>query len=723
MRNAFLIVVRFLDGRFHGRDLQKAKEWPPAPARLFQALIAGSARGATISDSHRNALDWLESLDPPTISAPLAESAQSYKIYVPNNDLDATLTPKRTWDEAVAQTRVDKLVQPMLFDPNVPVTYYWLHEDTLFERMEALRDLAKGLYQLGRGTDAAWAEAIACSADEARKTLQTPGTLVYHPSRNRRGTGGSVLSCPASGLRQGLQQQYRESLTRFDATTLDDKPIGVFRQSFKPAWALRQTSYNAKPQRFVFDLRNVNEGDAFSAKHLRSTAQLVQQLRDKAAGDLVEAMPEQRQHVERYLVGRGANEQDKANRVQIVPIPSVGHEHADMMIRRVSVYVPQSCPISHEDLSWAFSQVVWFDNNGVITAELERTDETRMADRFETSTRHWQSVTPLALSVSGRGPREVVEARAAKAFQQALRHANVQARILEIRVQREPFQSHGCLAEAFAAGTRFPQHLLWHVDAVFDEPVSGPLVLGNGRFLGLGLMQPVSEFPEVLAFSIVDGLLKGASAAEVVSAARRAMIARVQEHLGRGKEVSEYVSGHQPNGAPARDGGHRHVAVVADLARKRILFLAPTLLARQGIQWRKIAQEHRGLAQALEGMTTLRAGPAGLLRLAPIIINTHTDPLFVASRVWESVTEYRVTRHLRRVGDEEALISDAMLELNRRGWPRVSPNNIEVLSSRRGRNRDLSGRLRITFPSAQPGPMVIGRSSHKGGGCFAGTNC
>ncbi|WP_409194161.1 type I-U CRISPR-associated protein Csb2, partial [Accumulibacter sp.] len=41
MPRALLIAVRFHDGRFHGRP-----EWPPSPARLFQALVAAAATGA-----------------------------------------------------------------------------------------------------------------------------------------------------------------------------------------------------------------------------------------------------------------------------------------------------------------------------------------------------------------------------------------------------------------------------------------------------------------------------------------------------------------------------------------------------------------------------------------------------------------------------------------------------------------------------------------------------
>ena len=59
MENALLFTVRFYEGRYHGLDNRKAAEWPPAPARLFQAIMAGSAQGATVPQATATALDWL----------------------------------------------------------------------------------------------------------------------------------------------------------------------------------------------------------------------------------------------------------------------------------------------------------------------------------------------------------------------------------------------------------------------------------------------------------------------------------------------------------------------------------------------------------------------------------------------------------------------------------------------------------------------------------------
>lgn len=80
MSRTLLIAVRFHDGRYHGTGL-----WPPAPARLFQALVAAAAEGVAIPTAEQKALEWLETLDPPEIAAPLARKGQSFRNFVPND--------------------------------------------------------------------------------------------------------------------------------------------------------------------------------------------------------------------------------------------------------------------------------------------------------------------------------------------------------------------------------------------------------------------------------------------------------------------------------------------------------------------------------------------------------------------------------------------------------------------------------------------------------------
>src|SRR5574341_841327 len=84
------ITLTFATRRYHGRRSEEELEFPPSPARLFQALIAGSHCDAYImlhTAKRDRALQWLESLEPPVIEAPVVcQTGAGITNYVPNND-------------------------------------------------------------------------------------------------------------------------------------------------------------------------------------------------------------------------------------------------------------------------------------------------------------------------------------------------------------------------------------------------------------------------------------------------------------------------------------------------------------------------------------------------------------------------------------------------------------------------------------------------------------
>jgi CRISPR-associated protein Csb2 len=62
-----------------------------------------------------------------------------------------------------------------------------------------------------------------------------------------------------------------------------------------------------------------------------------------------------------------------------------------------------------------------------------------------------------------------------------------------------PFFRKGERAEAFAAGTRFEKERLWHAEITFRRPTTGPIVIGDGRFMGLGLLAPMRQDERAVA--------------------------------------------------------------------------------------------------------------------------------------------------------------------------------------------------------------------------------
>jgi CRISPR-associated protein Csb2 len=117
----------------------------------------------------------------------------------------------------------------------------------------------------------------------------------------------------------------------------------LFSQAPKPSFAA--IAYDSPPQRCLFALRRTLPDAPFAPWPYTRTVQLVEALRDAVAERLKPALPQRDALIERVLIGRGATEADKAARVRIVPLPSVGTPNTDPSIRRVLVEIPPNCPV------------------------------------------------------------------------------------------------------------------------------------------------------------------------------------------------------------------------------------------------------------------------------------------------------------------------------------------------------------------------------------------
>ena len=112
------------------------------------------------------------------------------------------------------------------------------------------------------------------------------------------------------------------------------------------------------------------------------------------------------------------------------------------------------------------------------------------------SARKWRSMTLVILPEPAPfarlgSQRAESEGRSAYALAQACRHAAISARPTDIRVQEEPFLVRGEMAGAYSPG-RFEGRLR-HAEIAFEQPIRGPLLIGDGRFVRLTCFRLVSE--------------------------------------------------------------------------------------------------------------------------------------------------------------------------------------------------------------------------------------
>lgn len=726
---ALLLSVCFHDGRYHGLP-----DWPPSPARLFQALVAGAARGAALEPADAEALEWLEKRGAPIIAAPHARKGESFTNFVPNNDLDAVGgDPKR-----VSEIRAGKTIRPMLFDSGAPLLYVWRFDRSDEMLAKRICAIAERLYQLGRGVDMAWATGEIVQDDKAvDDRLAVYNGVVCRPFG---GGEGRTFAVPLNGSLQSLIARYEGGRVRFERTRSNRSEQTLFKQPPKPHF--RQVAYDSPPTRLLFDLA----GDKAPWRLDRIVA-LTETIRDKAAERLKMALPAQRGEIERLLIGCGSTEADKLRRIRIVPLASIGHRQADRAIRRALVEIPPNCPLPVRDLEWAFSGLHLGSDpeTGEILDDslpmLVESDDWRMPAHYgvrqneKQAFRLWRSVTPAALperaarrridparireEAKGARERLAEEASAIDAVRAALRHAGIETPAASIHVQREPFAAKGARAEAFAPGTRFSKHRLWHVEIGFTTPRAGSLVIGDGRYLGLGIMAPVKDaWRDVLALSLgSETIVPISDAGLLVDAVRRALMALSRDDRD---DVSPLFSGHEADGGAARSGRHEHVFLLADDVDDdgridRLIVAAPWACDRSSKPRSSRSAEFERVVCSLR---RLRAGRLGIFDFHLARALDEHDALVGPARTWSSRTDYHPTRHAGRRKDLAAAVQQDLIdECLRRGFPRPS---VEVNSLTSGpKGGAIAVLARLHFAVAVKGPVFLGRDSHRGSGAFS----
>jgi CRISPR-associated protein Csb2 len=259
-------------------------------------------------------------------------------------------------------------------------------------------------------------------------------------------------------------------------------------------------------------------------------------------------------------------------------------------------------------------------------------------------------------------------------------------------------------------------------------------VIGDGRWLGLGVMRRVQEGLARAAngtvglhvFAISGGSrLRWSDTEAITGALRRAVMARAQVTAGarlkRGESLPSFFTGH-PQGVSTEqlaNGHHEHLFYALDAGQGvrpgRLMIIAP----HRGDRSAEVPRQTRGflgwLDEALEGLTDLRAGRLGRFELAHVEPDAD-DRVLGRSAVWTSLTPYHPTRHPKRGQDaSDCVVDDLLREADRRGLRRPA---VDVLELEIGPRGGLRARLRLRFAVALEGPLLLGKESHFGAGLF-----
>lgn len=536
MRHHLHISVTFLQPTCHarlGKEDAALNEWPPSPLRLFQAMVAGAAArwagdnssirgggetgGALAAAAPVAALKWLESLcasSPPTILAPRAVTGQAVPRYVPNNSADLVAAKWARGDAlATFEDRTKKVFRPTHLLGGSTVHYLWELKAGDQQREAAQHEptiaaAARCIVALGWGIDAAVGDARVID-DAQAATLDGER---WEPCP--RGGDTPSLRLPVSGTLDALKSRHTAFLDR-----LKD---GVFRP-VPPLRAFSSTTYrrasDLPPRPFAaFVLRPIDKDSGYAAFPAARAVHVAAMLRhaacDASRGDLDPSGWRTNHWSLRYVAGHGPEDAPKRRskdddhpRFSYLPLPSIGHAHADGMIRRVLIAEPFGG--DGRSARWAAQRLAGAalidEDKREPVARLEPValDEPAFASVFRLYSARaaseamtiWTSITPVILP----GYDDNKPAKREKLLLDCLHHAGIDlAAVDSIESRPSAWQpSGGGALTAPIRGYKRPNYLQHlpavHVRLTLTQRISGPLSLGAGRHCGLGVFALVRE--------------------------------------------------------------------------------------------------------------------------------------------------------------------------------------------------------------------------------------
>lgn len=504
-----ILGIRYLTGYAVATDLsQRRAEWPPHPARIFMAMAA--AYFETGADpAERAALQWLESEPAPRFFASEAQHRSIVESYVPVNDRHGGVWRRQKQARTFPRARPEEDSVYLLWDsdPEGPIH-------------EAMERLCAKVTRIGHSSsltqmwisDPQAAREANWVPDEAKTTerlrVTEKGFLEYlEKSFNSAAIEEYFRLLAELNLAKGKAKTALK--TRIGESFGDSIPRAT--RPLVASWSgyrrVRPSAGEAKKPEafgpFDGDFIVLTKGDG-AALGLESTLQLTAALRNAAMKAAPNPPPE-------WLSGHASDGSPSTHaHATFFPLPYVGSEHADGHVMGLGIAIPRdlagetrsrqealrTClgPLFFDPKSGAPRKLhLWRDK--IWSWELEREQREQPPHTLQRATwigpvDRWASVTPLVLHhYPKKGRAEDIERIVREAFRSALlpepesiRLSNVSAHTGAGHARSLPFFEEG--------GATLSKYQT-HVVVTFRENVSGPMLVGRGRFRGYGLFRPL----------------------------------------------------------------------------------------------------------------------------------------------------------------------------------------------------------------------------------------
>ncbi len=467
-------------------------DWPPQPDRIYSALVASWGLGG--EDVHeRAALEWLEGLSPPCLAdVAITGQRQTVTVYVPPNDARGeTVLPER-------RRRQPRTFPSVTLDADAPV-HLALSWDAVPspEHRRALDKLAQRTSYVGHSASFVLMRFTETEAppDNWQPVRRAPyqGRLSELEGLYHRHLRGEIDARPRPSSHSGRAKPVKEYTRPFPA---DPNSWIVFEHAVGERPDLRSTAIVADHMRLA-----LMEG--WTRTNGRPAPGWI-------AGHEKDGSPARDAHL------------------AVVPLANVGWQHSNGQLMGLALVPPREQveewnqpgpdPYErHDEFRRAVASLGEKDIDGRMKFTLApqqgrgnwswklapASGGTHSLDpyRYLRNSRRWASVTPVVLD---RHPKAKGNARADE-IEEILRASCARAGLPgPNKIHIGKHASHRGVPPArpqsgappWAGWSRkqsFGARPVYHVRLAFDEPVAGPIFLGAGRFVGLGLFLPQPE--------------------------------------------------------------------------------------------------------------------------------------------------------------------------------------------------------------------------------------
>ncbi len=478
---SLVLEIEFLAGvcRAAQSPASETPDWPTQPDRVFSALVsAWAARGSR--EEERRALEWLEGQPAPTVHASDHVARTAPDVFVPPNDPKSSKTAK-TYLKVLPDGRPRQPRRFPVARPDVPVMAIVWPEYPAPDLGNSLDGLARDVAYLGHSTSLVRCRFLQRSADSprhpgvpARRTIY-PGRLTELEAAHR-----------ANPVRPVIRPGASVPITPLTSTS-----------EVSSDWLVLEVSEGWTP-----DLR----ASALVCRAVRRA--LMSGYRQVEMSD---AIPE-------VVSGHTADRRPtRQPHLAVVPMAFAGHRHADGRVFGYALVPPAGTSLrAVPGLVRAFNAVAPYDpglERRVLKLEgaplskplhLAPAGATAMRSLspapYVEAAQVWASVTPIVLDrhLKGKGDREVREIIAGACQNAGLPRPDPD------RIQVGKYSAiEGAPPARSPNGappwTRWktPESLatrsLVHAVIDFERLTAGPVMLGAGRFTGLGLCRRLAS--------------------------------------------------------------------------------------------------------------------------------------------------------------------------------------------------------------------------------------